>query len=224
MACPTDSSMQFVILLHGLARTARSMRKLAQALEEAGYHTLNIDYPSRQYAIETLSDQVISEALSHVPAEASLHFVTHSLGGILLRQYLLKHDIPNLGRVVMLAPPNHGSQIADWLQPCSFYHWFFGPVAAELGTKNNRTLEHLGAADYDVGVIAGSRAFNLFCAPFLPKPNDGQVSVASTRLQGMTDHITLPVSHPFMMSRPRVIRQVLIFLKQGHFDHNGNHC
>jgi pimeloyl-ACP methyl ester carboxylesterase len=214
---------QTVILLHGLARTSRSMRKLEKALQQAGYHTCNIDYPSRKFNIENLSEQVISEALKKLPPSMTTHFVTHSLGGILVRQYLQHHSIDNLGRVVMLGPPNHGSQIADWLQPYALYHRFFGPVAAELGTDKNGPLERLGSANFDLGIIAGSRAFNILCAPFLPKPNDGQVTVESTRLEGMKGHICLPVSHPFMMSRETVIRQVLHYLQQGQFDHEGNH-
>ncbi len=215
---------QTVILLHGLARTSRSMRKLEKALQQAGYQTRNIDYPSRQFNIADLSEQLIPEALKNIPSSTTVHFVTHSLGGIVLRQYQQHHPINNLGRVVMLGPPNHGSQIADWLQPCTLYHKFFGPVAAELGTDTNSPLKQLGATDFELGVIAGSRAFNILCAPFLPKPNDGQVTVESTRLAGMRDHICLPVSHPFMMSRKTVIRQVIWFLQYGHFSHHGNHC
>lgn len=215
---------QIVILLHGLARSAGSMRKLEKALQQVGYQTRNIDYPSRKFPIANLSQQVISEALRGIPPSMTIHFVTHSLGSILVRHYLASQPIHNLGRVVMLGPPNQGSQIADWLQPYTLYHRFFGPVAAQLGTDPQSPLKQLGSAKFEVGIIAGYRAVNLLCAPFLPKPNDGQVTVASTRLEGMHDHLCLPVSHAFMMNRPMVIRQVLCFLKQGHFDHNGNHC
>lgn len=214
---------QIVILLHGLARSARSMRKLEKALQQDRYQTRNIDYPSRKFPIADLSQLVISEALKGIPSSTTIHFVTHSLGSILARYYLASQSIHNLGRVVMLGPPNQGSQIADWLQPYSLYHRFFGPVAAQLGTDRHSPLKQLGSAEFDVGIIAGNRAVNLLCAPFLPKPNDGQVTVASTRLEGMRDHLCLPVSHSFMMNSPIVIRQVLYFLKQGHFDHNGNH-
>lgn len=224
MSLATYSPLQYVILLHGLARTARSMQKLEKALQHAGYQTLNINYPSRKFNIASLSENVIGQALQQLPVSAKIHFVTHSLGGILLRQYLDNHVIENPGRVVMLGPPNHGSQIADWLQPYSWYHWFFGPVASELGTTNNMPLQSLDRVDFEIGIIAGTRAVNIFCAPFLPIPNDGQVTVESTRLEGMRDHICLPVSHPFMMNRTKVIRQVLCFLNQGHFDHDGNHC
>lgn len=214
---------QIVILLHGLARSARSMRKLEKALQQDRYQTRNIDYPSRKLPIADLSQQVISAALKGIPSSATIHFVTHSLGSILVRYYLAFQSIHNLGHVVMLGPPNQGSQIADWLQPYSLYHRFFGPVAAQLGTDRHSPLKQLGSAEFDAGIIAGNRAVNLLCAPFLPKPNDGQVTVASTRLGGMRDHLCLPVSHSFMMNSPIVIRQVLYFLKQGHFDHNGNH-
>ncbi len=218
-----NQAPQTVILLHGLARTSRSMRKIEKALQQAGYHTRNIDYPSRKFNIESLSETVISQALRDLPSSMRVHFVTHSLGSILVRHYLQHHTMNNLGRVVMLGPPNHGSQIADWLQPYALYHRFFGPVAAELGTDRNGPLEQIGAANFDLGIIAGSRAFNILCAPFLPKPNDGQVTVDSTRLEGMNDHLCLPVSHPFMMSRKVVTAQVIHYLQKGQFDHVGNH-
>lgn len=214
---------QTVILLHGLARTSRSMRKIEKALQQAGYRTRNLDYPSRKFNITSLSEKVMSQALRDLPSPMIVHFVTHSLGGILVRDYLQHHTIDNLGRVVMLGPPNHGSQIADWLQPYSLYHRFFGPVAAELGTDKTGRLERLGAANFDLGIIAGNRAFNILCAPFLPKPNDGQVTVDSTRLEGMNDHLCLPVSHPFMMNKKVVISQVIHYLQKGQFDHEGNH-
>lgn len=214
------SSRQHVILLHGLARTSRSMRKLEKVLRQAGYETLNLNYPSRKADISQLSKTIIPAALEQIPANAVCHFVTHSLGGIVLRQYLYEHSMDKLERVVMLGPPNHGSEVADWLQPFSFYHWFFGPVAAQLVTGDSGLPSQLGEANFEVGIIAGTQAVNILCAPFLPKPNDGIVSVASTRLKGMQDHLCLPVTHPFMMRHPAVIQQVLLFLQTGRFRHH----
>jgi pimeloyl-ACP methyl ester carboxylesterase len=211
------TEQESVILLHGLARSSRSMNKLQTALKQAGYHSVNVDYPSTRYPVETLSEDVISKALTSCPSETKVHFVTHSLGGILLRCYLQNHQIANLGRVVMLAPPNQGSQLADWLQAYWLYRWFFGPVSMQLGTKTSSLVKQLGAANFELGIIAGTRAVNLLFAPLLPKPNDGTVSVENTKLQGMADHISLPATHPFIMRNNSVIKQVLSFLQQGRF-------
>lgn len=208
-----------VVLLHGLARSSRSMRKLELALQQAGFHTVNINYPSTRNGIQVLSETVIRQALSQCQSDHTVHFVTHSLGGILLRCYLSLHTIDKLGRVVMLAPPNRGSQLADWLQNYWLYRRTFGPVGAELGTTADSLVNQLGPAHFELGIIAGTRAINLLFSPFIPKPNDGTVSVENTKIEGMTDHLCLPVTHPLLMRNPQVITQVLHFLKQGRFCH-----
>jgi len=199
------------------------MHKLETGLKNAGYHTVNIDYPSTTASIETLSEQVIPAALSLCPPGSRKHFVTHSLGGILLRHYLSGHQVDMLGRVVMLAPPNKGNEAADWLQGYWLYQRIFGPVGAQLGTDAESLPNRLGPASFEVGIIAGTRAINLLLSPWLAKPNDGTVCVANTRLEGMADHLCLPVTHPFIMCNPTVIQQVLFFLQHGRFNHEGSH-
>lgn len=211
-----------VILLHGLARSYRCMRKMDNALRQAGYDTLNINYASTRDNIETLSETVISNALSQTSTADTVHFVTHSLGGVLLRYYLKHRQIDKLGRVVMLAPPNQGSEVAGWLQHLRLFRKLMGPAAVQLSGKASDLISQLGPAEFELGIIAGNRPFNPLFAPFLAKPNDGTVTVENTRLAGMKDHITLPASHPFIMRHNEVIRQVLYFLQQGQFDHDGN--
>lgn len=211
------SKQESVILLHGLARSYRSMNKLQAALKQADYHTVNIDYPSTHHRIETLSQDVIPKALARCPSDNKIHFVTHSLGGILLRFYLLQHRIDNLGRVVMLAPPNQGSQLAGWLQDYWLYKRIFGPVGMQLGGDSSSLVKQLGPANFELGIIAGTRAVNLLFSPFLPKPNDGTVTVENTKLEGMADHISLPATHPLIMRNKQVIEQALYFLQRGQF-------
>ncbi len=212
------TEQETVILLHGLARSSRSMNKLQTALQQAGYHTLNIDYPSTRHTIEALSKDVIGKALARCPSATKIHFVTHSLGGILLRHYLMNHRIDKLGRVVMLAPPNQGSQLADWLQAYRLYQYLFGPVGMQLGTASSSLIQRLGPADFELGIIAGTRAINLLFSPILPKPNDGTVTVENTKLKGMKTHLSVPASHPFIMRKQRVIDEVIRFLQDGCFN------
>lgn len=213
------TNRESVILLHGLARSSRSMRRLEKTLQQAGYHTANINYTTTSGSIESLSETVIPTALALTEQSDTVHFVTHSLGGILLRYFLTQHEIAGLGRVVMLAPPNRGSQVVDWLRHYRLFQHMLGPAASQLGTTPDSLVNQLPPAPCELGIIAGSRAVNLLFSPFLPKPNDGTVSVENTKLADMRDHITLPATHPLIMRNKQVIQQVLAFLKSGQFSH-----
>jgi len=206
-----------VILLHGLARSDRSMETLSLALNEAGYNTINIAYPSTKHPIEKLANDAIVKAIDTCPKDAKIHFVTHSMGGILVRQYLSKNKIENMGRVVMLGPPNKGSQIVDKLGSMPGFKLINGPAGMQLGTAQKSVPNSLGAVDFELGIIAGTRSFNPILSSILAKPNDGKVSVESSKIEGMSDHIELPVTHTFMMNSKVVIDHVLHFLAKGVF-------
>lgn len=192
------------------------MEKLADSLSDTGYRTINDGYPSTLYTIDKLANNAIGKALAKCPKEATIHFVTHSMGGILVRQYLHLNAIENLGRVVMLGPPNKGSQVVDKLQNVPGFKLINGPAGMQLGTGELSVPSQLGSATFEVGIIAGTRS-NLVLSLMLPNPDDGKVSVENTRLEGMSAHIELPVAHPFMMNNKEVIRQVKHFLKHGAF-------
>lgn len=206
------------ILLHGLGRSQSAMSDLAVALERAGYTTVNKTYPSTKYRIEKLADDAIAHALGACPKKSKINFVSHSLGGILIREYLSKNNIDNLGRVVMLAPPNKGSEIADKLSLLPQFKKINIPAALQLGTSRFSVPNRLGPAHFSLGIIAGTRSINPILSQVLPNPDDGKVSVESTKLAGMDDHIALPVTHTFMMRNKTVIAQVLFFLKKGRFN------
>lgn len=206
-----------VILLHGLARTKRSFSRLEKALSKQGYDVINKGYPSTKYPIEWLANEAISDALSQCADAKSIHFVTHSMGGILLRQYLSKMTIPTLGRVVMLGPPNQGCEIVDALCRFPGFTLINGPAGLQLGTDSASLPLQLDRADFELGIIAGDCSMNILLARLLPRPNDGKVSVESTKLMGMKQHLVMPVTHSFMMGNNKVIRQVSCFLQHGHF-------
>ncbi len=214
-----------VILLHGLGRTAGSMWRIDRALARAGYRTLRLNYPARRQSlaqiVETIHPAVVQMARAH---HGPVHFVTHSLGGLVVRAYLTAHRPGNMGRVVMLAPPNQGSEWADFVLRLRLDRAILGPTARHLRIGRADDDEALfGAVDYPLGVIAGNRALD----PLLPRllvarPNDGKVSVASTRVNGMDDHIVMPVTHTLMTMNPRVIRQSVAFIRDGRFEHAGD--
>ncbi|RJQ66306.1 MAG: alpha/beta fold hydrolase [Desulfobacteraceae bacterium] len=210
-----------VVLLHGLARTHRSMHKMAAALQQAGYRTFNMDYPSREFTIEHLAMQVIPEALRQCRSTScnTIHFVTHSMGGILVRYYLSQHPIERLGRVVMLSPPNQGSEAVDALRENAFFRWFNGPAGRQLGTGPEDIGASLGPVDYPVGVITGNvhAFFDHWLANIIPGADDGKVSVQRAKVEGMSDFLALSCSHAFIMNQAEVIAQTLYFLENGSF-------
>ncbi len=213
------SSPECVVLLHGLARTSASMDMIENRLAREDYSVINIDYPSRYKKIEELSEIAINKGLQFCRDQSAerIHFVTHSLGGILVRYYLSVHEIPELARVVMLAPPNQGSRVVDKFSIYPGYSLLNGPAGFQLGTGEDSIPLQLGPANFEVGIIAGDRTINYLLSTAYDEPNDGKVAVSETRLEGMADFIIVPHSHPFIMESEEVVEQVLLFLRYGFF-------
>ena len=210
-----------VVILHGLIRSSTAMNKMQRELDEAGFLTANIDYPSRDHTIEELADMAIPEGLEQCRAHEDvekIHFVTHSLGGILVRQYLSEHEIPELGRVVMLGPPNQGSAAADDMSGVPGFEWLNGPAGRQLGKGEDSVPLKLGPANFEVGIIAGNRTIDPITSAVLENPDDGRVSVEDTKLEGMTDFVEVEHSHAFMMRMRRPIELTISFLKTGAFE------
>ena len=216
----TAAAAECVVLLHGLARTASSMQRMERALAAAGYATANIDYPSREHPVEVLAELAVPKGLKDCRNRESIdtiHFVTHSLGGILVRQYLSEHEVPDLGRVVMLGPPNQGSAAVDELQDLPGFDWLNGPAGRQLGKGADSVPLKLGPADFELGVIAGNRTIDPITSAVLDNPDDGRVSVEDTKLAGMADFVVVEHSHAFMMRMDRTIELTRAFLANGRF-------
>ena len=208
-----------VVLLHGISRTALSFRKMQLALERAGFATFNLDYASRSKALEALAEDT-HPAIRHFAdrIDGSVHFVCHSMGGLLARVYIARHRPQRLGRVVMLGTPNSGSEIADRLKRFGAYRALFGPAGQQLGTHRDEAVNALfPPVDYPVGIIAGNRSIDPVAGTMLPKPHDGRVSVANTKLEGMADHVVIRTSHPWLVRNGEAIAQTIAFLRDGEF-------
>jgi triacylglycerol lipase len=209
---------EVVVLLHGLGRTPLSMTALWLAARRRGYRVINWHYRSATGSIAEHAQALARDVLPRVADAPRVHFVTHSLGGIIVRQLLNTQSLPNLGRVVMLAPPNGGSEVADVLQRSHLLTRCVVP-AGELGTSAASVPVTLPAATFPLGVIAGSRShIRLFSRWMNDVPNDGVVAVERTKLEGMTDFIVLHRTHTLLPWAPDALAQAFRFLEQGRFD------
>jgi pimeloyl-ACP methyl ester carboxylesterase len=209
-----------VVLIHGLGRTARSLRPLERRLREAGFRTVNLDYASRDATFE----QVVADLSARVDAiergpGGQLHFVTHSLGGQVVRGMLAEHRPADLGRVVMLSPPNAGSEMSDQLAGSWWFDKTMGPIATRLGTDSDDLPGQLGPVDFELGVITGDLSINPVASAIIPGPDDGMVAVESARVDGMADFLVVGHTHTLIMNAPDVAEQVCHFLEQGRFEH-----
>ena len=217
LALPAVAEPEQVVLLHGLARSAGSMHSMADYLQKNGYSVCNINYPSRHHAIEILTADFVLPSIRDCFSDGEILFVTHSLGGIIVRQIAAKHSEIQIGRVVMLTPPNQGSEVVDKLGNFGLFNWLNGPAGQQLGTGDNALPNQLGPADFELGVIAGNRSINLILSGLIPGRDDGKVSVKRAGLEGMRDFLVVEQTHPFIMGNDAVHKQALFFLQKGHF-------
>lgn len=218
-AAPNPTPREHVVLLHGLVRSASSMEKMADAIKEAGYEPCNVAYPSTKYKIENLAtDFVLPNIQACIGTDAGpVHFVTHSMGGIVVR-YLAKHyAVFKFGRVVMISPPNQGSEIVDALGELWLYEVINGPAGKQLGTAPDSLPNQLGPAPFELGVITGDRSINFILSIFIDAKDDGKVSIERAKLEGMADYSIIHATHPFIMKNNEAIAQAIAFLRTGRF-------
>ena len=208
---------EVVILLHGLIRTSASMETMEDALLQEAYVVHNIDYASRDLPIKQLAKNVRTEIETLTESEDTIHFVTHSMGGILVRTIQKEMPFENIGRVVMLSPPNQGSELVDSLGDLSLFDWINGPAGDQLGTDPDGFVNSLGPVDFELGVITGDRSINWINSIIIPGKDDGKVSTESAKVEGMQDYKVIHATHPYIMKNDEAVTATLQFLKSGTF-------
>ncbi|MCP4402481.1 MAG: alpha/beta hydrolase [bacterium] len=209
----------YAIVIHGLGRTGRSMKKPQAFLEQKGYHVFNFHYPSTKYDVETLTKNYLARFIDKHCRKKNkqIHFVTHSMGGILVRNYLARFPLENVGRVVMLAPPNQGSEVVDWQRHWLLFRWLLGPAGQQLGTGESSLPLKLGPVDFELGVIAGDKSFEPVHSFVIPGDDDGKVGVERSKVEGMQDFLLVHKTHTFIMRDKEVLQQAEHFLRTGAF-------
>jgi triacylglycerol lipase len=209
---------EVVVLLHGIANVPLSMRYLEERLEKEGFKVFNLGYPSTVMPIGQAADMVREKVLALGP-EVTVHFVAHSMGNIVVRS-MLREKLPNLGKIVMIAPPNQGSLAAEWLEDLDLYQWIFGPAGQELSADRKGFFQSLPIPPCPFGIIAGGLGTEEGFNPFLPGDDDGTLMVKETRLAGAADFILIKSTHTMILFNPETAEQVVYFLKYGKFERN----
>jgi triacylglycerol lipase len=210
-------SKETVVLVHGLMRQPASMNKMAAALEMSGYKVVNIGYPSRDHWVKELA-AIVRQKVEQASADATIvHFVTHSMGGILVRQMHKTKPIEKLGRVVMLSPPNQGSEVVNKLRHLKVFKFVNGPAGQQLGTEADGFIAQLGPVDFDLGVITGDRSINWINSCMIQGKDDGKVGTESAKVEGMADYKIVHATHPMILKKKNVIADVISFLRTGTF-------
>lgn len=208
-----------VIVLHGLLRAKESMNRMEKALAAEGYEVVNVNYPSYFGKVERHADQ-LDRIVQDLNYATRIHFVTHSMGGIVVRAWLLNHEDQRIGRAVMIAPPSNGSGMADLLDKVKILRPVFGPAAKQLRTAENGGMTAAyGQPKMDVGVIAGGRDTRRGYNRLLKGDNDFVVEVDNAKLDGSKDFLLVEHSHTFIMAKKKVIEETVNFLKTGCFGH-----
>lgn len=207
--------LEMVFLLHGIAKTRHDMAPLAKRLRREGYAVVNWDYSSTKYRIPELADMLAAQ-VQRFP-NYRIHFVTHSMGGIVVRTFFSKHQLPNAGRLVMIAPPSQGAELADFFGNWSLYRYLLGPAGQDLRPGEDGCCASAGIPPVEFGIIAGGTGRGVGINPLLPGDNDGTVTVESTRLEGAQDFALVPYPHPVIQMMPKTADLAVNFLQKGTF-------
>ncbi|NVJ50822.1 MAG: alpha/beta hydrolase [Gammaproteobacteria bacterium] len=208
---------QCVVLLHGMGRTHRSMNFLQKRLQQVGFVTVNKSYASLNHPISELAEQAIPSIVAECPAKMPVSFVTHSLGGLIVRDYLAQHPNISVAKIVMLGPPNQGSEVAQkigrWLpQKLPLFQRFL-----QISKSSSAYVRQLAPIQHRVGVIAGTRSLNPIFSSWLPGLDDGKVAVSDTCLTDMSDRILVEANHTSLLFNAEVIAETLYFLQYDEF-------
>ena len=214
-----ETTRPCAILIHGITKDSTSMESIAAALSDAGFFTVNLDYPSKKHPIETLAEMTVPRGITACKeaGAAPLYFVTHSMGGLLLRQYYERRETGDIARAVMLGPPNQGSRLGNFLSCIPIIKDVNGPAGKQMGIDERSLPSRLGPVKFPLGVVAGTRSFNPLFSAIISGDDDGIVGLPSTYVKGVCSRVHYPLTHDQLSRDSRVIEQVVSYLTSGKF-------
>ena len=208
---------EVVVLVHGFSKHAQSMEPIGDYLAQYGYRFISVDYPSGEVNASEALALIHTQLAGCCDQARRIHFVGHSIGGLLIRAYLAEYQVDQLGNVVLIATPNAGSEFVEAMNRMPGYAEATGPLLQQMVPGEQGIPAQLPLPDYPVGVIAGSRTHNPLSWLLLPGDDDGAVSVSSTRMEGMQDFLVVPANHHWLRHDQRVLEEVLHFIQYDHF-------
>ena len=212
-------SMQYLILIHGINDTSKGFKKMEQHFSSQ-YKVININYPSLKYSIVDLSNKYLTPVMNKISKSDTINIVTHSMGAIILRQYLNEKYPKNIGRIIMISPPNHGSEVADFFHTLFLYKKIYAKAGSSLSKDGLQKLNLPDSIGYNYGIIAGTGTLLPFFSIFIKGKDDGKISINRTKLSDMKDFITLHYSHDFIAKKKKTIKYTENYLKYGKFRSN----
>ena len=214
-----ETARPCAILIHGITKDSTSMEGIASALHNAGFHTVNLDYPSKKHLIETLAEMTIPRGIAACEEAGAkpVHFVAHSMGGLLVRYYYEKRDVSDIANVVMLGTPNQGSRLGNFLSCIPWIKDVNGPAGKQMGIDERSLPSRLGPVKFPLGVVAGTRSFNPLFSAIISGDDDGIVGLPSTYVKGVCSRVHYPLTHDQLSRDTRVIEQVVSYLTSGNF-------
>jgi hypothetical protein len=210
-----------VYVVHGFGGFALQMEKINQGLIKEGYLTENYSYPSFSEDLDSVGLDLYRKVQKDNFDTVS--FVTHSMGALVVRSMYQYMDstvhFPHIFRIVMLAPPNKGTKMADFYSGKRL-NFFLGPNVEHMRTDSNSYANKLPIPTCEVGIIAGAKGKKPWFNPFLKEDNDGNISLSLTKLGNEKDFIVIPSIHDLMPLHKKVIKQIISFMKTGSFNKN----
>ncbi len=214
------SATQLIFLIHGINSSPKDFKKMETAFKSYDYKVINFGYHSKVYTVNQIADNFLKRKIASVSQNDTINFITHSLGAIVLRAYLRDNKPKNIGKIVMIAPPNQGSEVANFFKDFFLYKIFYHKSGASLSYNGIKKLALPNCDNYFCGIIAGTHTQLPFFSIFIKGEDDGKISVERTKLKGMKDFITLPYPHDTILKKQETIIQCKEFIKNGKFKHN----